>query len=69
MRSMGKIMVSIADLEGQLKLSAAKTGEPIENPGAYIARAGDAQILTIDRGINDVRFKNRSLATPNVVYV
>jgi hypothetical protein len=69
MRSIGKIMVSIADLEAQLKLYAAKTNEPIENPGAYIAQAGTARVLTIDRAINYVRFTNRSLATTNVVYI
>jgi hypothetical protein len=69
MRAMGKIMVSVPDVEGQLKLYAAKTGETIENPGAYIARAEDAHILTIDRSINYARFRNRALATASVVYV
>jgi hypothetical protein len=69
MRSMGKIMVSIPDLEAQLKSWAAKTGEPIENPTAYIGRAVEAQLLTIDRAINYARFRNRALTTANVVYV
>jgi hypothetical protein len=69
MRSIGKVMVSIQDLEGQLKQYGTKTGEPIENPSAYIAKAGDAQILTIDKGINYVRFRNRNLATASIAYV
>jgi hypothetical protein len=69
MRSMGKVMISIADLEGQLKIYATKTGEPIDNPSAYITKAGDAQIITIEKGINYVRFRNRGLATASITYV
>jgi hypothetical protein len=69
MRSIGKVMVAIADLEGQLKIYSTRTGEPIVNPSVYIAKAGDAQIITIDKTINYVRFRNRTLATASIVYV
>jgi hypothetical protein len=69
MRSTGKVMVSLQDLEGQLKIYAAKTGEPIENPSLYIAKAGDAQIITIDKGIGYVRFRNRALLTAPITYM
>jgi hypothetical protein len=69
MRSTGKVMVSIQDLEGQLKVYAAKTGEPIENPSMYITKAGDAQIITIDKGISYVRFRNRALLTAPISYI
>jgi hypothetical protein len=69
MRSTGKVKVSISELEGQLKVSAAKTGEAIENPSSYIAKAGDAQILAIDKATNSVRFRNRAFSNASINYV
>jgi hypothetical protein len=69
MKSMGKVMVSIPDLEGELKIYSSRTGDPIENPSSYISKAGDAQILTIDKAVNYVRFRSRTLVTANITYV
>jgi hypothetical protein len=67
--SIGKLLVPIPDLEGQLKIYAAKTGEPIDNTSSYIAKSGNAQILTIDKSINYVRFRNRAWLTAPITYV
>jgi hypothetical protein len=68
MRGVGKLMVPIQELEAQLRAYSSKTGEAIENPSSYITKAGDAQILLIDKSINYVRFRNRALLTAVITY-
>jgi hypothetical protein len=69
MKSLGKVMVSVADLEGQLKIWSTRLNQPIDNIGAYIAKAADAQIILYDKQINYVRFRNRTLASATIEYV
>ena len=69
MKSMGKAMISLSDLEGQLKTWSAKLNEPIDNINAYISKAADAQLVIYDKSINYVRFRNRSMANATIEYV
>ena len=69
MKSMGKAMISLSDLEGQLKTWSAKLNEPIDNINAYITKAADAQLVIYDKSINYVRFRNRSMANAAIEYV
>jgi hypothetical protein len=69
MRATGKVMVPVADLEGQMKAWAAKLGQPVDDRGSHIQQAADAQIVIWDKAINYVRFKNRALSTAPVEYV
>jgi hypothetical protein len=69
MKSIGKALISLGDLEGQLKVWSEKLNEPIDNINSYIAKATDAQIIIYDKAINYVRFRNRAIATAKVEYV
>lgn len=69
MRAMNKAMISLSDLEGQLKHWGAKLGEPIDNVNAYICKASDQQIIIYDKSINYVRFRNRAMSTGKIHYV
>ncbi|OHT07950.1 hypothetical protein TRFO_05077 [Tritrichomonas foetus] len=69
MKSIGKAMISLSDLEGQLKVWCNKLNEPIENTNTYIAKASDAGIIIYDKSINYVRFRNRQMANANIEYV
>ena len=69
MRSMGKTMISLGDLEAQLRTWSTKLGEPVDNTTSYINKATEAQIVIYDKEINYVRFRNRSLSTGSIEYV
>ena len=69
MKSMGKAMISLSDLEGQLKTWSAKLNQPIDNINQYITKAADAQLVIYDKSINYVRFRNRSMANAAIEYV
>lgn len=69
MKSMGKAMISLSDLEGQLKIWSTKLNEPVDNINAYITKAADAQLVIYDKSINYVRFRNRSMANAAIEYV
>jgi hypothetical protein len=69
MKSTGKALISLNDLEGQLKVWSAKLNQPVENINTYIAKATDAQIVIYDKAINYVRFRNRAIVTSDVEYV
>jgi hypothetical protein len=69
MKAIGKSLISLNDLEGQLKIWSTKLNVPIDNINAYISKATDAQIVIYDKAINYVRFRNRSIATSKLEYV
>ncbi|KAK8891317.1 hypothetical protein M9Y10_028525 [Tritrichomonas musculus] len=69
MKSIGKAMISLNDLEGQLNAWFNKLNEPAENINSYIAKASDAGIIIYDKSINYVRFRNRSTASAQIEYV
>jgi hypothetical protein len=69
MKSFGKAMVSLADLDRELKNWFTEYGGLSENTTTYIAKAADAQIVVVDKAINYVRFRNRNLAKSQIEYV
>jgi len=69
MKSFGKAMVSLSDLERELKNWFAEHGEQAEAITTYLAKAADAQVVVVDKSINYVRFRNRSLAKSPIEYV
>lgn len=69
MKSIGKAMIALSDLEEQLKKKSEALNLPIENTNAYIAKASDAGIIIYDKSINYVRFKNRQMANATIEYV
>lgn len=69
MKSIGKAMIALSDLEDQLKKWSESLNQPIENTNAYISKASDAGIVIYDKSINYVRFKNRVMMSANVEYV
>ena len=69
MKSMGKAMISLNDLEGQLNVWFSKLNETPENTNTYIAKASDAGIIIYDKSINYVRFRNRSMANAQIEYI
>lgn len=69
MKSLGKAMVSVTDLEGQLKIWSTRLNQPIDSISAYIAKAADAQIILYEKHINYVRFRNRVIASAQIEYL
>lgn len=69
MKSIGKAMIALSDLESQLKIWSSKLDIQIENTNTYIARASDAGLIIYDKSINYIRFKNRQMANANIEYV
>jgi hypothetical protein len=69
MKAIGKSLVSLGDLEGQVKIWSTKLSIPVENINSYISKATDAQIVIYDKAINYVRFRNRAIATSKLEYV
>ena len=68
MKSVGKAMISLSDLEEHLKKWSETLNLPIENINAYIAKASDAGIIIYDKSIKYVRFRNRQMANMNIEY-
>jgi hypothetical protein len=68
MKSVGKVMILLSDLEAPLKSWSAKLNKPIESTKAYIAKAADAQLVVYDEATNYIRFRNRSLANSPIEY-
>jgi hypothetical protein len=69
MKSAGKALISLADLESQLKVWSSNLGQPVDPINAYISKATDAQIVIYDKAINYVRFRNRAIMTSEIEYV
>ena len=69
MKSIGKAMISLTDLDGRLREFCEKYNQPVENISTYITRASDAGIIIYDKSINYVRFKNRTMANTPIEYV
>jgi hypothetical protein len=69
MKSFGKAMVSLGDLEMELRNWFTEHGEPSENTATYLAKASDAQLVVVDKTINYARFRNRTLARSPIEYV
>lgn len=69
MKAMGKAMISLNDLEGQLDTWFKKLNVPAESINTYISKASDAGIIIYDKSINYVRFRNRSMANAQIEYI
>ncbi|KAH0785288.1 hypothetical protein GPJ56_010699 [Histomonas meleagridis] len=66
MKSIGKSMISMGEIEPLLKANMKK---PIENIQSYINKAVDANLIIYDRSINYIRFRNRAFSTAPIEYV
>jgi hypothetical protein len=69
MKALGKAMISLGDLETQLKEWCGKHGVQMENASQYVSKAAEAQIVIYDKSINYVRFRNRAMASSVIEYV
>lgn len=69
MKSFGKAMVSLSDLERELKNWFTQHGQLSEDTTTYLTKAADAQVVVIDKTVNFVRLRNRNLAKRPIEYV
>lgn len=68
MKSIGKAMISLSDLESQLKVYCTKYNVPQQNINTLITKATDAGLVIFDKSINYVRFRNRAMASAKIEY-
>ena len=69
MKSIGKAMISVNDLENPLMKYCNENNMPHFNTNSYVHKASDAGVIIYDRSINYVRFRNRSFMDANIEYV
>ena len=69
MRSAGKAMISVSDLEKLFADACDRLNMPASNMTAMIDKAAEAGLVIMDKSINYVRFRNRSMASGAITYV
>lgn len=69
MKSIGKAMIALSDLEELMNELSDELNQPIGNINEYIQRASDAGIILYEKSINYIRFKNRHMSNMPIEYV
>lgn len=69
MKAAGKAMISLNDLENNLKNICAELNISQPNTTTIINKANDAGIIIYDKSIKYVRFRNRAMANGTINYV
>lgn len=68
MKSIGKSMVSLSDLEEQFNICCKNLNLPQQDLKTMIDKASSNGLIIFDSNINYVRFKNRQITNSQIVY-
>lgn len=68
MKSIGKSMVSLSDLEEQFNICCKNLNLPPQDLKTMIDKASSNGLIIFDSNINYVRFKNRQITNSQIVY-
>ncbi|KAK8838198.1 hypothetical protein M9Y10_035617 [Tritrichomonas musculus] len=68
MKSIGKSMISLSDLEEQFNICCKNLNLPPQDLKTMIDKASSNGLIIFDSSINYVRFKNRQIANTQIVY-
>lgn len=68
MKSIGKSMISLSDLEEQFNICCKNLNLPPQDLKTMIDKASSKELIIFDSSINYVRFKNRQIANTQIVY-
>lgn len=69
MKSIGKSMISLSDLEEQFSICCKNLNLPPQDLQTIINSASSSGLIIYDASINYVRFKNRTLANASITYI